>query len=121
MSVFSATTGCLIGAQMRCHFLSRCGYNRPKVIPPKLLCLQSYRGVHSTRAKVEKCTCESGTVCQNPLLKKRKQFRDKTMIHNFTCWLLLHRNLSQSAIKGNHITSFPYFSCLHQFSQTFAI
>lgn len=37
MNVFSATTGCLIGAQMRCHFLSRCGYNRPKVIPQTIM------------------------------------------------------------------------------------
>lgn len=117
MYVFRATTGCLIGAQMRCHFLSLCGHNRLKVLFFFLNYYVCKTAVHPTQAKVEKCTRESGAgwkmerqwwgACQ--IHQKARDgegegCRDVTVIHSWMCWLLLHMDLPWNTIKITRIT-----------------
>lgn len=120
MFVFRATTGCLIGTQMCCHFLSLCGHNRPKVF--FFFFLNYYvckTDVHSTQAKVEKphtrvrCRVKGGATvvgCLSNSPKKKNRdgegegSRDVTVIHSWKCWLLLPMDLPWNAIKITRIT-----------------
>lgn len=76
--VFRATTGCLIGTQMCCHFLSLCGHNRAtqQVLFYLFICLLNYyvskTEVHSTQVKRWKVERQWWGACQIP----KKNLRD---------------------------------------------
>lgn len=117
MYVSRATTGCLMGTQMCCHFLSLCGHNRPKVV--FFVCFvfwtivfakkksiphrQRWKSAHLSQVQGKRWRDSGGVLVKFHPKKTRdgegEEHRDATVIHSWMCWLLLHMDLPWNAIK----------------------